>query len=177
MLVQAGHADGLELTFSYDPTEETLAELWQANLAKIGVKLKLEPADFPIRWEAAKSAPEKAPDAFLLGWTPDVVDPYSYLFNMFHTEEQPLWNLGFYSDPAFDALIDAARRQSAIDQTAASEQYIAAQHMLDDDAAAIFAVGSSRPHRDRAAIIRLCEQPRLRASGVLVRPAARASRR
>ncbi len=140
LLMQAGHADGLELTLSYDPANQTLAELWQANLAKIGVTLKLEPADFPIRWDAAKAAPEKAPEAFLFGWTPDVADPYSYLFNMFHTEDQPLWNLGFYSDPAFDTLIDQARRQSAVDQTAASAQYIDAQRMLADDAAAIFAV-------------------------------------
>ncbi len=56
------------------------------------------------------------------------------------SEEQPLWNLGFYSDPAFDALIDQARRQSAVDQAAASAQYIDAQRMLADDAAAIYAV-------------------------------------
>lgn len=140
LLEQAGHANGLELTFSYDPTEQTMAELWQANLAKIGVTLKLEPADFPIRWDAAKSAPENAPQAFILVWSPDVVDPYSYLFNMFHSEEQPLWNLGFYSDPAFDTLVDQARRQSALDQTAASTLYVDAQGMLADDAAAIYAL-------------------------------------
>ena len=138
LLAQAGYADGLELTFSYDSPEQALAELWQANLAKIGVTLQLEPADFPIRWDAAKNAPENAPEAFLIAWSPDVVDPYSYLFNLFHSEEQPLWNLGFYSDPAFDNLVDQARRQSALDQAAASAQYIAAQRMLADDAAAIY---------------------------------------
>ena len=139
LLEQAGYASGLELTFSYDPTEQTMAELWQANLAKIGVTLKLEPADFPIRWDAAKSAPENAPHAFILAWSPDVVDPYSYLFNLFHSEEQPLWNLGFYGDPAFDTLVDQARRQSAVDQTAASTLYVDAQRMLADDATAIYA--------------------------------------
>ena len=47
---------------------------------------------------------------------------------------------GFYSDPAFDALVDQARRQSAVDQTAASTQYVDAQRMLADDAAAIYAL-------------------------------------
>ena len=140
LLAQAGQSDGLELTLSYGPTEQTLAELWQANLAKIGVTLKLEPADFPVRWDAAKSAPEKSPEAFLFFWSPDVVDPYSYLFNMYHSEEQPLWNLGYYSDPAFDALVDQARRQTAVDQAAASAKYVDAQRMLADDAAAIYAV-------------------------------------
>ena len=140
LLAEAGHADGLEIAFSYDPTEATPAELWQANLAEIGVNLVLEPADFPVRWEAAKSAPDAAPNAFMLAWSPDVVDPYSYLFNLFHTETVPLWNMGFYSDPAFDALIDAARRQSATDQETAAIQYVAAQTLLDDDAAAIFAL-------------------------------------
>ena len=140
LLAAAGFADGLEIIFSYEPTEAMLAELWQANLAKIGVKLVLEPADFPVRWEAAKSAPDAAPHAFMLAWSPDVVDPYSYLFNLFHTETAPLWNMGSYSDPAFDALIDAARRQSATDQEAAAAQYGAAQALLDDDAAAIYAL-------------------------------------
>jgi peptide/nickel transport system substrate-binding protein len=58
---------------------------------------------------------------------------------MFHSEEQPLWNLGFYSDPAFDTLVDQARRQSAVDQTAASILYVDAQRILADDATAIYA--------------------------------------
>ncbi len=140
LLAEAGYANGLAITFSYDPKQETLAELWRANLAEIGVTLTLEPADFPVRWDTARSAPDTAPHAFMLGWVPDVVDPYSYLFNMFHSEPQPLWNLGFYSDPAFDALIDGANRQSATDQEAAAAQYIRAQQMLDADAAAIYAL-------------------------------------
>lgn len=98
----------------------------------------LEPADFGSRWEAAKSDPEKAPEVFSFNWTPDVIDPYSYLFNLFHTEKTPLWNLGFYSNPDFDALIDQARRQSAVDQTEATTSYIAAQRMLNDEATAIY---------------------------------------
>jgi len=74
----------------------------------------------------------------MMAWVPDVIDPYSYLFNMFHSEQEPLWNLGFYSDPAFDALIDQARRQTAIDQPAAAAQYLAAQRRLADDAAAVY---------------------------------------
>lgn len=140
LLADAGFGEGLEIVFSYDPTEETLAELWQANLAQIGVNLVLEPADFLVRWEAAKSAPDSAPHAYMLGWVPDVVDPYSYLFNLFHTEQEPLWNMGFYSDPAFDALIDGARRQSATDQEAAAADYVAAQAILDGDGAAIYAL-------------------------------------
>ena len=46
----------------------------------------LEPADFPVRWEAAKSAPDAAPHAFMLAWSPDVVDPYSYL-SLIHISE------------------------------------------------------------------------------------------
>ncbi len=46
LLEEAGYGDGLEITFSYEPPEEPTAELWQANLAKIGVTLNLEPADF-----------------------------------------------------------------------------------------------------------------------------------
>lgn len=138
LLQQAGYGDGLELAFSYDSFNHVMAELWRANLAKIGVTLRLEPADFGSRWEAAKSDPEKAPEVFSFNWTPDVIDPYSYLFNLFHTEKTPLWNLGFYSNPDFDALIDQARRQSAVDQTGAATSYIAAQRILNDETTAIY---------------------------------------
>ena len=138
LLAQAGYGDGLEIACSYDPPDQVMAELWQANLAKIGVTLRLEPADILIRWDAAKNAPRQAPEAFLFAWSADVVDPYSYLFNMFHSEDQPLWNLGFYSNPAFDALVDQARRLSATDQAAASALYIDAQRMLADSATALF---------------------------------------
>ena len=140
LLEEAGYGDGMEITFSYDPPEEPTAELWQANLAKIGVTLNLEPADITTRWEPARRSPELAPEAFMLRWAPDIVDPYSYLFNLFHSEEEPLWNMGFYNDPAFDALLEQARLETVTDPAAATDDYIAAQRMLADDAAAIYAL-------------------------------------
>lgn len=138
LLIAAGYGDGLELTFAYDPGQDVHAELWQAALAEIGVTLNLERADWAIRWETQKSDPDHAPHAYILAWFPDVVGPYSYLFSMFHREDSPVFNLGFYSNAAFDALIDEGNLLSGIDQAAAAEKFIAAEALLAEDAAAIF---------------------------------------
>jgi peptide/nickel transport system substrate-binding protein len=138
LLAAAGYEDGLELTFAYDPGQDVHAELWQAALAEIGVTLHLARADWAIRWETQKSDPVQAPHAYMLSWFPDVVGPYSYLFSMFHSEDSPVFNLGFYSDPAFDALIEEGNILSGSDRAAAGARFIAAEGLLAADAAAIF---------------------------------------
>ena len=82
----------------------------------------------------------------MIAWPPDVVGPYTYLFNMFHGEDKPLFNLGFYNDPAFDKLADEGNVLSGTDRAAAAEKFIAAQRMLNKDAAAIFIQDLPDPH-------------------------------
>jgi len=146
LLAQAGYPDGLELTFTFDAQQRVTAELWQAALAKIGVKLNLEEMEWTQRWEKQRSDPATAPEAYMIAWPPDVVGPYTYLFNMFHGEDEPLFNLGFYDDPAFDQLADEGNVLSGTDREAATEKFIAAQRMLNADAAAIFIQDLPDPH-------------------------------
>lgn len=138
LFAEAGYANGLELTLAYDPGQDVHAELWQAALAQIGVKLRLERSDWSVRWEEQKADPENAAHAYVMSWPPDVVGPYSYLFNMFHSEKEPLFNLGFYDNPAFDKLIDDGNVLSGSDRAAASAKFQAAEQILDDGADAIF---------------------------------------
>ena len=138
LFAEAGYADGLEIEFSFDPTEQPAAELWRAALAEIGVDLILIPIDFGTRADKLKSDPESSPQINSIFWGPDALGPYTYLFNMFHSEEEPMFNFGFYSNPAFDALIEEANLLSGIDPMAAAALFADAQHFLDDDAAGIF---------------------------------------
>ncbi|MFN8470459.1 MAG: hypothetical protein U0X20_33200, partial [Caldilineaceae bacterium] len=85
-------------------------------------------------------------EAYMIAWPPDVVGPYTYLFNMFHGEDEPLFNLGFYDIPAFDALIEEGNVLSGTDRDAAAEKFIAAEHMLNEDNAAIFIQDLPDPH-------------------------------
>ena len=138
LLAEAGLADGFEFSMGFDPEERTMAELWQAELAKIGVKLNLEQADFMTRWETAMvSDSPAAPAANTIFWGPDIIGPYTYLapFNM---AVLPDWNFSRYDNPAFNALADEANVLAVTDREAANAKFIAAQRMLRDDVAAIF---------------------------------------
>jgi peptide/nickel transport system substrate-binding protein len=137
LLAEAGYADGLELTMSFDPEEQPMAELWQAELAKLKVTLHLAPSDFMTRWEIANSGSPTAPAANTIFWGPDVIGPYTYLapFNM---AVLPDWNLSHYDNPEYNALIDEANVLAVTDRQAATEKFIRAQRMLRDDVAAIF---------------------------------------
>jgi peptide/nickel transport system substrate-binding protein len=138
LLAQAGYPDGMELTLSLDPQQRIPGELWQAALAKIGVKLNLVEQEWTQRWDIQRNDPAAAPETYMLNWLPDVVGPYTYLFNLFHSEDAPMFNLGFYSDPVFDQLADKGNVLSGTDKKAAEEKFIAAQKMLNADNAAIF---------------------------------------
>lgn len=146
LLAEAGYPDGLSLTFTFDGQQRVTAQLWQAALAKIGVELQLEESEWTMRWEKQRNDPAAAPEAYMIAWPPDVVGPYTYLFNMFHGENEPLFNLGFYNDPAFDQLIDEGNILSGTDRAAAAQKFIAAQRLLNEDAAAIFIQDIPDPH-------------------------------
>lgn len=146
LLAEAGYPDGLSLTFTFDGQQRVTAQLWQAALAEIGVDLQLEESEWTMRWEKQRNDPAAAPEAYMIAWPPDVVGPYTYLFNMFHGENEPLFNLGFYNDPAFDQLIDEGNILSGTDRAAAAQKFIAAQRLLNEDAAAIFIQDIPDPH-------------------------------
>jgi peptide/nickel transport system substrate-binding protein len=159
LLAEAGYPDGLELTFTFDTQQRVTAELWQAALAEIGVTLKLEEVEWMLRWEKARSDPANAPEAYMISWFPDVVGPYSYLYNLFHSQEPPTFNLGFYRNPVFDALIDEGNVLSGADRDAAAEKFIAAQRLLNDEFAAIFIQDLPDPHLVAADLAGLVNNP------------------
>jgi peptide/nickel transport system substrate-binding protein len=142
LLTQAGHPDGgFELSYTFvagDLDEQQVGELWRAELAKLGIDLSVDGLMWEAQWDLAISDPATAQDAFAFYWWPDYVSPYGFLFGMFRSEEEPFFNLGYYKNPEFDALIDEADSVSGIDIDAAADMFIEAQEMLVEDAAAIF---------------------------------------
>lgn len=142
LLDQAGYPDGgFELSYTYvagDLNEQQVGEIWRAELAKLGIDLSVDGLTWEAQWDLGISDPATAQDAFSFYWWPDYVSPYGFLFNMFHSEDEPFFNLGYYSNSAFDDLIDGADAISGIDIDAAADMFIEAQEMLVDDAAAIF---------------------------------------
>lgn len=142
-LVAAAGADGSSITYSFDAgttEQQQIGEVWKANLATIGVNLVLEPLTFDARLELAQSDPANAQDIFTMFWFPTIVSPYDFMFSLFHSEDAPFFNLGYYSNEDFDFAIDDADALTATDQDAAIALFQEAQQMLLDDNAAVFMV-------------------------------------
>lgn len=140
ILSEAGVED-LTLTYSYDVGEveqEQIGEVWKANLAEIGVDLVLEPLTWDARWEIAQGDPASAQDIFTMFWYPTYVTPTDFLYSLFRSEEFPFFNLGYYSNPEFDGLLDSADATSGTDVDAAIEMFREAQDILVADNAAVF---------------------------------------
>ena len=140
-LLDAEGVTDLSVTYSFDAgttEQQQIGEVWKANLATIGVDLVLEPLTWDARWEKAKSDPEGAQDVFTMFWFPTFVTPYDFLFSTFHSEEEPFFNLGYYSNETFDTLIDGADALSGVDREAAVAMFQEAQRILLDEHAAVF---------------------------------------
>lgn len=144
LLAEAGYPDGgLNVVYTHvasDLDEQQVGELWRASLAEIGVDLEIRGLAWEAQWDLAINDPATAQEAFGFYWWPDYVTPNSWLFGMFHSEDEPFFNLGYYSNADFDALITEAEELSGSDRAAAEAMFVDAQAMLLDDAAAIFVV-------------------------------------
>jgi len=82
------------------------AEVLQAQLAKIGLKVKIELHDSPS-WRR-KWLQERQWDMVHLQWDADL-DPDETLFPELHSKEA--WNAGRWNNPEFDRLVEAARAE------------------------------------------------------------------
>lgn len=143
LLTEAGHeGGGFELTLTYaaeNPIEEAFAPLIKDALAEIGIDVTIEAMLFNQQWELAKGDPENAQDIFLLLYWPTYSDAGSdNLWSMFRSSENPFFNLSYYDNADFDALIDDAGILSGQDIEASQEKYSEAMTMLVDDAPGLF---------------------------------------
>jgi len=142
LLAEAGYPEGgFDLLMTYatgDLDEAQVGELWKAELAKLGIDLEIRGMSWEPQWELAMSDPMAAQDIFVMYWWPDYVSPYSFLFNMFHCEEEILFNDGYVCYPEVDEMMDRANELSASDRAEAERLFIQAEQMLIDNADAVF---------------------------------------
>ncbi len=106
-----------------------LIDMWQTTL---GVTIQVQNID-----------PEKYSDEIrrghhgqmlLSGWCADYPDPENFADALFHTGAQA--NLGHYSNPALDTLLDQGRTEQ--DSARRLQDYQQAENLIVDNAAAIF---------------------------------------
>jgi len=138
LLVEAGHPGGFEtelwympVSRPYNPNGRRMAEMIQADLAKIGVRLRLVTDD----WGAyrVKLQAGDAPMA-LFGWTGDNGDPDNFLNVLLGcTSARPGGNnIAKWCDPSYDALVREA--ETSLDGDKRVALYRDAQVIAKDQA-------------------------------------------
>lgn len=133
LLEEAGVSGGdLTLTYSSsDDNERQIAELMKIELAKLGFNLELKGMTWEAQWDLAKSTdPENRQDISFMYWWPDYADPYSFMKNLYGSEEETVFNLAYYSNTEYDQLIDEAQKGAGIDREKSIELYKQAQEIL-----------------------------------------------
>jgi peptide/nickel transport system substrate-binding protein len=138
-LAASGYPDGftfdLYVTSTYDFLR-TPAEVIQANLAEIGITANIVAEDWSIYLPKALEGDFAAT---ILGESGQS-DPDDFLFNVFYTDNGG--NLGNYSNPALDALLEEGRQVS--DQEQRREVYEEAQEVILEEAPHVFLFHSSQ---------------------------------
>lgn len=108
-----------------------LADMWKKNLGVTITVENLEPNFYTDRIFSGKHG-----QLLSWGWCADYPDPENFADVLFHSDAQQ--NLGNYSNPELDTLLEAARIEQAV--TKRIEMYQQAEQIIVDDAAALFTV-------------------------------------
>lgn len=129
-----------EITYTYYPgfSGEDVGSILQAQLAQIGVKLKIEERDissFNGIFYGDQPAEER-PDMMWYAWWPNLSDAYDWSWILYHTDAAGSAgaNAGFYSNARVDELIDAAYTETDTTKLAAMWKEVQQIITVDDPA-------------------------------------------
>ncbi len=104
LLAKAGYPDGFETRLAY-PTYmaqiQEQAEVIAADLAKVGVKVKLEPYERSVMWQRYKAKKHQ----MYIYWWDDAPEPDRYMYSLFHSESRDY----YYKNTDADKLLDEGR--------------------------------------------------------------------
>ena len=136
LLKDAGFANGIdvELWSSQTPPFPRIAQTVQAYLKEAGVRVTIVQRDASSMREAARAGKT---DMALKDWFADYPDAENFLYPLLHTANKGVGgNVSFYSNPAFDKLVNDARREQ--DEAKRTALYKQADQLEYDDAPMIY---------------------------------------
>jgi oligopeptide transport system substrate-binding protein len=140
LLREAGYPNGvdLELWSSTNPIYVRIAETLQAYLQLSGIRVKLVQRESAAAREAARKAARKGKtDLFVKDWYADYPDAENFLYPLLHSANKGVGgNVSYYSNPQFDSLVTAARREP--DEAKRVALYTQADQIAFRDAPMIF---------------------------------------
>jgi dipeptide transport system substrate-binding protein len=132
LLKAAGVAEGTTLSLwampvqrPYNPNARLMAEMLQADWAKIGIKANIVSYEWGEYLKRAKAGEH---DTMLIGWTGDNGDPDNWLGTLYGCDAVNGNNFSKWCDPAYDKLIKDGKRLD--DQERRSALYRQAQEVL-----------------------------------------------
>ncbi|MBC9936714.1 MULTISPECIES: ABC transporter substrate-binding protein [unclassified Leucobacter] len=142
LLAEAGLSDGFELTLSYaseNPSEARFVPLIKDAFAQIGVDLTVRAELFNQQWETAKADPASAQDIFVVYYWPTYSDAgVDNLNSLFAFTEEPFFNLSYWQNAEYEALLAEAGTLTGSDREAAQAKYEEAMALLVDEAPGAF---------------------------------------
>ena len=118
---------------------EDIAVVIQSHLARLGVKVKMQLADWPQHLDILEHG---RAEFFRLGWILDYPDAENVLA-LFHSKKftpDSSSNSTHYNNPEFDAVFEEATR--TLDDAKRQELYRKAEAMVIDDAPQLFIIYS-----------------------------------
>jgi peptide/nickel transport system substrate-binding protein len=123
LLEQAGVAQGAKLTIANpvgNPINQSIAELFQANLAEIGIELEIVNLDNAAYagMVFGDSPAEERVSFFPGAWGPDYDDAYNHLWPQLSCDAWQAGNAGLYCDQRVEELLMSAR------QAASEQEYL-----------------------------------------------------
>lgn len=131
LLAEAGYPNGFEirLAFSpYMPQVQEQAEAIAADLAKVGVQVKLESFERAVMWDRYKN---KLHQMFIYFWD-DAPEPDRYMYSLFHSKSRDY----YYKNETVDQLLEKGR--GTMDPAARVKVYNELDRFLYQDAPWIY---------------------------------------
>ncbi|HHV79392.1 MAG TPA: glutathione ABC transporter substrate-binding protein [Firmicutes bacterium] len=138
LLAGAGYGNGVELEL-WTPVgrylmDRQVAENLQAQLAEVGIKVKIRQWEFQSLMAEVKKGQF---DMVLLGWSPSTGDADQGLFPVFHsTQWPPGSNRAHYKNPQVDSLLEKAKQE--VNPETRKSMYAQAEKLIMDEAAWLF---------------------------------------
>lgn len=138
LLVAAGYPNGFTLHIAVQEAQANIAEAVSGMWSRVGVTLAIHQLETGVFAQTIFGSPEQkaASDTqcVLASWASPTLDPEAELGPLYRAQN---WspkgaNLGFYSNPKLDRLLDTAA--SELDRTKRDRLYAEAQQIISDDA-------------------------------------------
>lgn len=135
LLKKAGYPDGFEITLwampvqrPYNPNAKLMAEMIQADWAKIGVKAKITQYEWGEYLKRMKAGEH---DTGLIGWTGDYASPDNFLGVLLTCEAVGGSNYARYCSKEFDGAVIKARNSTNLKER--TDLYMKAQTVFKHD--------------------------------------------